>query len=66
MILTNIQGVKEIHGVGKVNEYEQGLIDACVKDLAGNIKKGVAFGKDCQEKPSHTRSVTDTTLVAGA
>lgn len=44
IILTE-QGVKKIHGVGKVNEYEQGLIDACVKDLAGNIKKGVAFGE---------------------
>lgn len=28
-----------------MNEYEQSLLDACVKDLAGNIKKGVAFGE---------------------
>lgn len=37
------EGVKKIHEVGKINEYEQGLLDACVKDLAGNIKKGVQF-----------------------
>ncbi|ORY74147.1 malate dehydrogenase [Protomyces lactucae-debilis] len=37
------EGVKKIHDVGKINEYEQGLLDACVRDLAGNIKKGVQF-----------------------
>ncbi len=39
-------GVKTIHGVGKVNEYEQKLIDACVVDLAKNIAKGKKFVTD--------------------
>lgn len=33
------EGVKTIHPVGKVNEYEEGLIAAALKDLAKNIKK---------------------------
>lgn len=33
------EGVKEIHPVGKVNDYEKGLIDAALKDLAKNIAK---------------------------
>jgi len=33
-------GVEEIHPVGKVTDYEQGLLDKCLKDLKGNIEKG--------------------------
>jgi malate dehydrogenase len=36
-------GVEKIHGLGKVNEYEQGLIKKAVEDLDGNISKGVSF-----------------------
>ncbi|KAI9819349.1 MAG: Malate dehydrogenase, cytoplasmic [Thelocarpon impressellum] len=38
-------GVEAIHPVGKVNEYEEGLIQAAVEDLKKNIAKGVAFVK---------------------
>jgi len=37
------EGVKEIHPLGKINEYEQGLVDACLVDLAKNISKGKKF-----------------------
>lgn len=47
---TNVElgpsGVEKIHPVGKVTEYEQTLLDACIKDLKGNIVKGVKFAKD--------------------
>lgn len=47
---TNVElgpdGVENIHPVGKVTEYEQGLLDACLKDLKGNIAKGVKFVKE--------------------
>jgi malate dehydrogenase len=33
-------GVEKIHPVGQVTEYEQGLLDVCLKDLKGNIEKG--------------------------
>jgi malate dehydrogenase len=36
-------GVKEIHPVGKISEHEQKLLDACLKDLKGNIEKGVKW-----------------------
>lgn len=39
-------GVKEIHPVGPVNEYEQKLIDACLVDLKKNIAAGVKFVKE--------------------
>ncbi|KAF2154351.1 malate dehydrogenase [Myriangium duriaei CBS 260.36] len=39
-------GVEKIHPVGKVTEYEQGLLDVCLKDLKGNISKGVKFVKE--------------------
>ncbi|KAF2219583.1 lactate/malate dehydrogenase [Elsinoe ampelina] len=39
-------GVEKIHPVGKVTEYEQGLLDVCLKDLKGNIAKGVKFVKE--------------------
>ncbi|GAB7342254.1 hypothetical protein MBLNU457_g0497t1 [Dothideomycetes sp. NU457] len=47
---TNVElgpnGVEKIHPVGKVTEHEQTLIDACLKDLKGNIEKGVKFVKE--------------------
>lgn len=39
-------GVQEIHPVGKVNAYEEGLIKAALTDLAGNIEKGKSFVKE--------------------
>lgn len=39
------EGVKTIYPVGKVNEYEEGLIVVALKDLAKNIKKGKDFVK---------------------
>lgn len=33
------EGVKTIHPVGKVNDYEKGLIAAALEDLAKNIAK---------------------------
>jgi len=47
---TNVElgpnGVENIHPVGKVTEHEQKLLDACLKDLKGNIEKGVKFAKE--------------------
>ncbi|KAF9365459.1 Malate dehydrogenase, cytoplasmic [Mortierella sp. NVP85] len=44
---TNVElgphGVEKIHPVGKINKYEQGLIDAALPELKGNITKGNAF-----------------------
>lgn len=39
-------GVEKIHPIGEVTEYEQKLLDACIKDLKGNIEKGVKFVKE--------------------
>ena len=33
-------GVEKIHPVGKISEFEQGLLDACLVDLKKNIQKG--------------------------
>ncbi|QDS70798.1 Malate dehydrogenase, cytoplasmic [Venturia effusa] len=38
-------GVEKIHPVGKITDHEQKLLDACLKDLAGNIKKGSEWVK---------------------
>ncbi|KAI1906262.1 Malate dehydrogenase, cytoplasmic [Ophidiomyces ophidiicola] len=38
-------GVEEILPVGKVSEYEQKLLDACLVDLKKNITKGIEFVK---------------------
>lgn len=38
-------GVKEIYPVGKLNEYEEKLLDACLADLKTNINKGIEFVK---------------------
>ncbi|KAL1955241.1 hypothetical protein VTO42DRAFT_8900 [Malbranchea cinnamomea] len=40
------EGVAEILPVGKISEYEQKLLDACLGDLKKNIKKGVDFVKN--------------------
>jgi len=37
------EGVKKALPYGKVTDYEKKLIDACLPDLASNIKKGVEF-----------------------
>ena len=34
-------GVEYIHPVGDITPYEQNLLDACLKDLKGNIEKGM-------------------------
>lgn len=39
-------GAEEIHPVGEMTEYEQGLLDVCLKDLKGNIEKGEKFVKE--------------------
>ncbi|KAL2847447.1 lactate/malate dehydrogenase [Aspergillus pseudoustus] len=36
-------GVEQIFPVGEVNAFEQKLLDACLVDLAKNIKKGIDF-----------------------
>ncbi|KAF9584369.1 Malate dehydrogenase, cytoplasmic [Lunasporangiospora selenospora] len=44
---TNVElgpnGVEKIHPVGKINQFEQGLIDAAIPELKNNIAKGKAF-----------------------
>jgi malate dehydrogenase len=39
-------GVEKIHPVGKITGHEQKLLDVCLKDLKGNIEKGVKFVKE--------------------
>ncbi|KIX96930.1 uncharacterized protein Z520_07044 [Fonsecaea multimorphosa CBS 102226] len=38
-------GVQKIHEVGKINKYEENLLEACIGDLKKNIQKGVDFVK---------------------
>ncbi|KAI8941646.1 Malate dehydrogenase, cytoplasmic [Plenodomus lindquistii] len=38
-------GVEKIHPVGKITDYEQKLLDACLADLQKNITKGVEWVK---------------------
>jgi malate dehydrogenase len=33
------EGVGKIHGVGEISDFERDLLEACLKDLAANIKK---------------------------
>ena len=40
------KGVQKIHEVGKITEFEQGLLEVALKDLKGNIAKGVKFVKE--------------------
>jgi len=37
------EGVVKVHAIGKINEYETGLLKAAVDGLKGNIAKGVEF-----------------------
>ena len=37
------EGVREILPVGKVNKYEEGLLENCLGDLKKNIEKGYKF-----------------------
>jgi len=37
------EGVAAIHPIGKLTEFEQGLIKAALPELQGNISKGVEF-----------------------
>ena len=39
-------GVEKIHDVGKMTGHEEKLLEACLKDLKGNIEKGVKFAKE--------------------
>ncbi|KXL46568.1 hypothetical protein M433DRAFT_71158 [Acidomyces richmondensis BFW] len=39
-------GVEKIHEVGPVTEYEQKLLDVCIRDLKGNIEKGEKWAKE--------------------
>lgn len=45
-VTLGVNGVEKIHEIGKVNEYEQGLLDACLVDLAKNIANGQRFVKE--------------------
>ena len=33
------EGVSKIHGLGELSDWEKDLLEACLKDLASNIKK---------------------------
>lgn len=33
------EGVVKVHGLGEIADWEKDLLDACLKDLAANIKK---------------------------
>ena len=39
-------GVEKIHPVGEMSEFEQGLLDVCLKDLKSNIEKGEKWVKE--------------------
>ena len=39
-----LAGIEKIHEVGQVSAEEQKLLEACLKDLKGNIEKGKALG----------------------
>ncbi|KAI3651841.1 hypothetical protein MP228_003144 [Amoeboaphelidium protococcarum] len=43
-------GVEKIHPVGTSSDYEKSLLETCLKDLKGNVDKGVSFAK---EKAGH-------------
>jgi len=40
-----VNGVRVIHQVGKLSDWEKKLLDAAVPELASNIKKGVEFAQ---------------------
>lgn len=33
------EGVGKVHGLGEIADWEKDLLEACLKDLAANIKK---------------------------
>jgi len=37
------EGVKKVHPLGQISDYEQKLLESCLADLAKNIKKGKEF-----------------------
>ena len=37
------EGVEEIHGLGEITEYEQGLVNDMMPDLIKQAEKGIAF-----------------------
>ncbi|EHY58374.1 Malate dehydrogenase, cytoplasmic [Exophiala dermatitidis] len=39
------EGAEKILPVGKINKYEEGLLEACLTDLKKNIQKGIDFVK---------------------
>lgn len=39
------EGVEKIHPVGEISKAEEGLLEKCIEELKGNIKKGVEFGQ---------------------
>ncbi|EXJ95647.1 malate dehydrogenase, NAD-dependent [Capronia coronata CBS 617.96] len=39
------EGAHNIYPVGKINKYEEGLLEACLGDLKKNIQKGIDFVK---------------------
>jgi len=40
-----LNGVENIHQVGKLSDWEKKLLDAAVPELANNIKKGIEFAQ---------------------
>lgn len=38
-----VNGVEEIHDIGKINEFEQEKFDEMIPELQGSIDKGIAF-----------------------
>lgn len=39
------EGVGKVHGLGDISDWEKDLLEACLKDLASNIKKVNLFLK---------------------
>jgi malate dehydrogenase len=39
-------GVEKIHPIGKINAYEQSVLEAMKKELADSVTKGVDFVKN--------------------
>ena len=37
------EGVSKIHGLGELSDWEKDLLEACLRDLASNIKKVYCF-----------------------
>lgn len=46
-------GVEKIHEVGSISPYEKKLLDACLKDLKGNIQKGISLRAKNSGKELH-------------